>query len=132
IAPSVIFWTDFTSVGRTPAALKRFAPKFLLCSEMSPPRGRQPKLDTNHADLCAHADDSGWHLQAAERGARQPVVRKRGPPPRSCRCHETAVLCVPANVCSWGESGRAADITAKTDFEPQAVFGSIHRICLSA
>jgi hypothetical protein len=30
---------------------------------------------------------------------------------------ETAVLCVPANVCSWGKSGRAADITAKTDFE---------------
>src|SRR5690242_8966069 len=29
--------------------------------------------------------------------------------------HETAVLCVPANVCSWGESGRAADITAMTD-----------------
>src|SRR5262249_3118491 len=48
----------------------------------SPPRVRQPKLDTNHADLCAQADDSGWHLQAAERGARQPVVRKRGPPPR--------------------------------------------------
>jgi hypothetical protein len=30
------------------------------------------------------------------------------------------------------ESGRAADITAMTDFEPQAVFGSIHRTCLSA
>jgi len=31
--------------------------------------------------------------------------------------HETAVLCVPANVCSWGKSGRAADITAMTDFD---------------
>jgi hypothetical protein len=30
-----------------------------------------------------------------------------------------------------GESGRAADITAMTDFEPQAVFGSSHRTCLS-
>jgi ABC-type uncharacterized transport system substrate-binding protein len=30
-----------------------------------------------------------------------------------------------------GESGRAADIPAMTDFEPQAVFGSIHRTCLS-
>src|SRR5262249_27951430 len=45
--------------------------------------------------------------------------------------HETAVLCVPANVCSWGKSGRAADITAMTNFEPSAVFGSIHRTCLS-
>jgi len=27
--------------------------------------------------------------------------------------------------------GRAADITAMTDFESQAVFGSIHRTCLS-
>jgi hypothetical protein len=32
---------------------------------------------------------------------------------------ETAVLCVPANVCSWGKSGRAADITAKTGFDPE-------------
>src|SRR5438094_10630861 len=30
-----------------------------------------------------------------------------------------------------GESGRAADIPAMTDFEPQAVFGSSHRTCLS-
>ena len=36
-----------------------------------------------------------------------------------------------ANVCSWGKSGLAADIAAMTDFEPQAVFGSIHRTCLS-
>jgi len=28
--------------------------------------------------------------------------------------HETAVLCVPTNVCSWWKSGRAADITAMT------------------
>src|SRR5262249_49160101 len=33
--------------------------------------------------------------------------------------HKTAVLCVPTNVCSWGKSGRAADITAKTDFDPK-------------
>src|SRR5262245_10537677 len=45
--------------------------------------------------------------------------------------HEPAVLCVRANVCSWGKSGRAAVITAMTDFEPQAVFGSSHRTCLS-
>jgi hypothetical protein len=32
--------------------------------------------------------------------------------------HETAVLCVPANVCLWGKSGRAADVTAMTDFDP--------------
>src|SRR5215510_11437122 len=37
--------------------------------------------------------------------------------------HEPAVLCVPANVCSWGKSGCAADITAMTDFEPKAVIG---------
>ena len=24
---------------------------------------------------------------------------------------------MPTNVCSWGKSGRAADITAKTDFD---------------
>jgi hypothetical protein len=30
-----------------------------------------------------------------------------------------------------GKSGRAADITAMTNFEPQAVFGSTHRTCLS-
>jgi hypothetical protein len=30
--------------------------------------------------------------------------------------HETDVLCVPTNVRSWGKSGRAADITAMTDF----------------
>jgi len=35
--------------------------------------------------------------------------------------HETAaVLCGPANVCSWGKSGRAADINSKTDFDPKA------------
>src|SRR6516225_12224644 len=45
--------------------------------------------------------------------------------------HETDVLCVPTNVCSWWKSGRAADITAMTNFEPSAVFGSIHRTCLS-
>ena len=32
----------------------------------------------------------------------------------------TAVLYVPANVCSWEKIGRAADITAKTDFDPDA------------
>ena len=32
--------------------------------------------------------------------------------------HEAAVLCVPANDCSCGKSGRAADITAMTDFDP--------------
>jgi hypothetical protein len=31
--------------------------------------------------------------------------------------HETDVLCVPTNVCSWWKSGHAADITAKTDFD---------------
>ena len=30
------------------------------------------------------------------------------------------------------EAQLSADITAMTDFEPQAVFGSIHRTCLSA
>jgi hypothetical protein len=35
--------------------------------------------------------------------------------------HETAVLCVPANVCSWWKSDRAADITAMTDFDPDCV-----------
>jgi len=28
---------------------------------------------------------------------------------------------VPANVCSWGKSGHAADITAMTDFDPGCV-----------
>jgi hypothetical protein len=36
--------------------------------------------------------------------------------------HETAVLCVPTNVCSWWESGHAADITTKTDFDPSLPF----------
>jgi hypothetical protein len=35
--------------------------------------------------------------------------------------HETDVLCVPTNVCCWGKSGRAADITAKTDFDPNGL-----------
>jgi hypothetical protein len=36
------------------------------------------------------------------------------------RCwHETAVLGVPANVCSWGKSGRAADIAAMTESDPE-------------
>jgi hypothetical protein len=26
---------------------------------------------------------------------------------------------VPTNVCSWGKSGRAANITAKTGFDPE-------------
>jgi len=30
------------------------------------------------------------------------------------------LLGVPANVCSWEKSGRAADITAMTDFDPSA------------
>jgi hypothetical protein len=34
---------------------------------------------------------------------------------------QTDVLCVPTNVCSWGKSGRAADITAKTDFDPNGL-----------
>jgi len=32
--------------------------------------------------------------------------------------HETDVLCVPANVCSWRKNGHAVDITTKTDFDP--------------
>jgi cupin superfamily acireductone dioxygenase involved in methionine salvage len=36
------------------------------------------------------------------------------------RCwHETDVLCVPTNVCSWWKSGHAADIAAMTDFDAQ-------------
>jgi len=34
--------------------------------------------------------------------------------------HETDVLCVPTNFCSWWKSGHAADITVKTDFDPKA------------
>jgi hypothetical protein len=37
--------------------------------------------------------------------------------------HETAVLCVRTNVCSWGKSGRAADTTAKTGFDPNVWSG---------
>jgi ABC-type transporter Mla subunit MlaD len=33
--------------------------------------------------------------------------------------HETDVLCVPKNVCSWWKSGHAADITARTGFDPK-------------
>src|SRR5262245_19755372 len=36
------------------------------------------------------------------------------------KVHEAAVLWVPANVCSWGKSGRAADIIAMTEFDPTA------------
>jgi hypothetical protein len=36
--------------------LKRFAPKFLLCSEISPPRVRQPKLNMPPT-LLARADE---------------------------------------------------------------------------
>ena len=35
--------------------------------------------------------------------------------------HETAGLIVPTNVCSWWKSGRAADITAQTDFDPNGL-----------
>ena len=35
--------------------------------------------------------------------------------------HETDVLCVPTNVCSWGKSGRAASITSKTGFDPNGL-----------
>ena len=35
--------------------------------------------------------------------------------------HETDVLCVPTNVCSWGESGRAAYIAAMTESDPGCV-----------
>jgi hypothetical protein len=35
--------------------------------------------------------------------------------------HETDVQCVPTNVCSWWKSGHAADITAKTDFDPNGL-----------
>jgi hypothetical protein len=38
--------------------------------------------------------------------------------------HETDVLCVPTNVCSWGNSGRAADIAATTAFDPKRSFGA--------
>jgi hypothetical protein len=34
--------------------------------------------------------------------------------------------------CLRWKSGLAADITAMTEFGAQAVFGSIHRTCLSA
>src|SRR6476660_10282663 len=37
---------------------------------------------------------------------------------------DTAVLCVRANVCSWGKSGRAADITAMTDLNPKRSSGA--------
>ena len=37
--------------------------------------------------------------------------------------HETVVLCVPANVCSWEKSGHAAHITAMTD--PMSDIGHI-------
>jgi hypothetical protein len=35
--------------------------------------------------------------------------------------HETDILCVPTNVCSGWKSGHAADITAKTDFDPNGL-----------
>jgi hypothetical protein len=38
--------------------------------------------------------------------------------------HETDVLCVPTNVCSWWKSDHAADIIAKTDFGPTAVIAT--------
>jgi hypothetical protein len=39
--------------------------------------------------------------------------------------HETAVLRVPMNVCSRWKSDRVADITAMTDFGPQAVIAGL-------
>jgi len=45
------------------------------------------------------------------------------PPRHISTLHETAVLRVPANVCFWWKSGRAADITAMTDFEPEGDIG---------
>jgi hypothetical protein len=36
----------------------------------------------------------------------------------SCVKLERDVPCLPANVCSWGNSGRAADIAAMTGFDP--------------
>jgi hypothetical protein len=39
--------------------------------------------------------------------------------------HETDVLCVPTNVCSWGKSGRAADITAMTEVDPKPTWAGL-------
>jgi hypothetical protein len=33
--------------------------------------------------------------------------------------HETDIPCEPTNVCSWGKSGRAADITTMTEVDPE-------------
>jgi hypothetical protein len=36
------------------------------------------------------------------------------------------------SIAGGWKSGLAADIAAVTEFDPQAVFGSLHRTCLSA
>jgi hypothetical protein len=46
--------------------------------------------------------------------------------------HETDVLCVPTNVCSWGKSGRAADITAMTEVDPKLTSRLIAATCQRA
>jgi len=53
--------------------------------------------------------DAKWHGERCQFAAPRYVAS----------WHETDVLCVPTNVCSWWKSGHAADITAKTDFDPQ-------------
>jgi phenylpyruvate tautomerase PptA (4-oxalocrotonate tautomerase family) len=46
-----------------------------------------------------------------------PTLLARADVPTSAFAHETAVLCVPTNVCSWWKSGRASDIIAMTAFD---------------
>jgi hypothetical protein len=36
---------------------------------------------------------------------------------------------VPTNVCSWWKSGRAADITAMTDFDPTRTLQHYNETC---
>jgi hypothetical protein len=48
-------------------------------------------------------------------------------PQKGIAAHGTEIM---GDIPRW-KSGHAADITAKTDFGPQAVFGCIHRTCLS-
>src|SRR6516165_6985533 len=55
--------------------------------------------------------DAKWHGERCQFAAPRYVAS----------WHETDVLCVPTNVCSWWKSGHAADITAKTEFDPNGL-----------
>src|SRR5215472_10098218 len=81
---------------------RRLRPRlFSVCLTMKPVG--EPDAGDRHVRF----DERGWETERCRMAqVTAPILDSA----------ETAVLCVPANVCSGAKSGRAADITAMTDF----------------